>query len=252
MGNNKTYNPMNKEFQEEAKRLGLTGNQLVQKYKKEGKHLHKGKKKIKTCCNCGSHNTYIGSYEYWYRHNCKKMICTGYLCNDCFNKYDPKSQRNILKTVANYRTDNQNLNSSQTKGDNFEELTAIWKGVKILSKENDNYNGPLDHSFDSEGKRLQTKGRSYDPKRGRWLFGSLVRELNKEFDYEILYCTDEHGTHVERIYIFPKEEIIERKNIGIYKDPKRGLNSIIPWYDQYRIKDCNIINKVNDIWNTIK
>ena len=31
------YNPMSKEFQEEAKRLGLTGNQLIQKYIKEGK-----------------------------------------------------------------------------------------------------------------------------------------------------------------------------------------------------------------------
>lgn len=31
------YNPMSKEFQEEAKRLGLTGNQLIQKYIIEGK-----------------------------------------------------------------------------------------------------------------------------------------------------------------------------------------------------------------------
>lgn len=31
------YNPMSKEFQDEAKRLGLTGNQLIQKYVREGK-----------------------------------------------------------------------------------------------------------------------------------------------------------------------------------------------------------------------
>lgn len=31
------YNPMSKEFQEEAKRLGLTGNQLIQKYIREEK-----------------------------------------------------------------------------------------------------------------------------------------------------------------------------------------------------------------------
>lgn len=31
------YNPMSKEFQEEAKRLGLTGNQLIQKYVREEK-----------------------------------------------------------------------------------------------------------------------------------------------------------------------------------------------------------------------
>jgi hypothetical protein len=33
-------NPMSKEFQDEAKRLGLTGNQLIQKYIKEGKLPH--------------------------------------------------------------------------------------------------------------------------------------------------------------------------------------------------------------------
>lgn len=31
------FNPMSKEFQDEAKRLGLTGNQLIQKYVHEGK-----------------------------------------------------------------------------------------------------------------------------------------------------------------------------------------------------------------------
>ena len=33
----KRYNPMSKEFQDEAKRLGLTGNQLIKKYIEEGK-----------------------------------------------------------------------------------------------------------------------------------------------------------------------------------------------------------------------
>lgn len=37
-----TYNPMSKEFQDECKRLGLTGYQLTIKYKKEGKFLEKG------------------------------------------------------------------------------------------------------------------------------------------------------------------------------------------------------------------
>ena len=35
----KHYNPMSKEFQDECKRLGLTGNQLMTKYKREGKTL---------------------------------------------------------------------------------------------------------------------------------------------------------------------------------------------------------------------
>jgi hypothetical protein len=37
-----TYNPMSKEFQGECKRLGLTGRQLIIKYKTEGKSFNKG------------------------------------------------------------------------------------------------------------------------------------------------------------------------------------------------------------------
>ena len=35
------YNPMSKEFQDECKKLGLTGNQAAKK-KREGKSLEKG------------------------------------------------------------------------------------------------------------------------------------------------------------------------------------------------------------------
>jgi hypothetical protein len=35
------YNPMSKEFQDECKKLGLTGNQLTAKYKREGKSIEK-------------------------------------------------------------------------------------------------------------------------------------------------------------------------------------------------------------------
>lgn len=41
----KKYNPMSEEFQEEAKRLGLTGNQLTAKYKREGKPIENGEYK---------------------------------------------------------------------------------------------------------------------------------------------------------------------------------------------------------------
>ena len=43
MGNE--YNPMSKEFQDECEKLGLTGRQLIAKYKKEGKFLEKNTRK---------------------------------------------------------------------------------------------------------------------------------------------------------------------------------------------------------------
>lgn len=45
-----TYNPMSKEFQDECKRLGITGCQLTKKYRKEKRILEKGTYKV----NCVS------------------------------------------------------------------------------------------------------------------------------------------------------------------------------------------------------
>ena len=39
------YNPMSEEFQDECKKLGMTGRQLTAKYQKEGKYLEKGHRK---------------------------------------------------------------------------------------------------------------------------------------------------------------------------------------------------------------
>ena len=71
-----------------------------------------------------------------------------------------------------------------------------------------------------------------------------------KFDNLILYCAD--GKIIERIYIFPIEEILERSGISVTKNPTdRWGNPITPWYEQYRIKDEKIVNKVNEIWQKI-
>jgi len=174
-----------------------------------------------------------------------------WLCPKCKADYYnnlPDSSNNIKKSLRYHRTENLDKNSGHAKGDDFEELTHRWKGVKILGKENDCYNGPLDHSIDSEGKRPQTKGRWYDSRNRYWHFGSIEREWEKEFDYEICYCASRDGKIIERIYIIPKKEIKDkRKSISIYKNPSRCE----PWYEQYRITDEETIKKVNDIWKKI-
>ncbi len=111
---------------------------------------------------------------------------------------------------------------------------------------------PIDHSPDPELGIIQTKGRLYDLRRGAWRFGYFEREWDKTFDHEICYCTNEDGTLIERIYIFPKEEIIKGKSIDIIKNPTDAWgNSITPWYEEYRIKDGEVIKKVNEIWKKI-
>jgi hypothetical protein len=55
---NKTYNPMSKEFQEESKKLGLTGRQLIVKYQIDGKPVEKNVRKL--------HGRYTDKQLLWY------------------------------------------------------------------------------------------------------------------------------------------------------------------------------------------
>lgn len=266
----KLYNPMNKEFQEEAKTLGLTGYQLIRKYQIEGKFIEKCKYRYGTgiyndtnSCSRIKENGEICGEKFdkvkALRERDKDGNETGrWICNKCYMKdYDKK--RDIKKEyreryLSDRRTGNQNPNSTQAIGDLFERLTEIKKNVVNLNKKLDCYNTPIDHSADSEGRIPQTQGRLYNSKYGCWLgFGPLEREWNKKFDYMIYYCASEDGKIIERIYEIPKFETTGRTCISIYKNPMntRGTGPIIPWYEKYRVKDEEEIKKINDIWKKI-
>ncbi len=174
-----------------------------------------------------------------------------WLCNNCRNKdiqkYDPNSGNNIIKSLAGHRTGNLNPNSSTAIGNVFEELTCRWKGVKNLNKENDNYKNPIDHSPDEAGKIYQTKGKLYDPINKYWHI-NIINEHNAiingfEFTHLIIYCANKDGNIIERLYIFPIEEAIKRTGIKIYKNPSKGF-----WYEKYRIKDKDILKKINEFY----
>jgi len=201
----------------------------------------------------------------------KKGNWTGkWICHDCYNKDYQKnnsnSQNNIRKSLTDRRTGNLDPNSSQAKGDFFEDLTSLWLGVKRLSVEYDKYSMlPLDHSTipdntfvnisgilcDLSGKIPQTKGRLFDMIYGYWN-QNVTSEHGKLYDYLIFYCVSNDGKHIERVYIIPKEDVTKRTCIGIVKIPKgRWGNVIIPWYKKYRITDEEAIKKVNDIWKEI-
>lgn len=188
-----------------------------------------------------------------------------WLCNGCYNKdYDnnvrknnPNSHNNIVKSLANRRIGNLDPNSEHAKGDLFQELTCRWRStvstihVEDLNKKLDNYTTPIDHSRDSELGIIQTKGCLYSSEYRRWSqsFKSECDQIAKDFEFDILvlYCANKYGSVIERIYKIPVEEVIKRLGITIYSDILRGPH----WYEQYRIKDEEIIKKVNEIWKKI-
>lgn len=186
-----------------------------------------------------------------------RYICCKHRKRD-FDKYDKNSWGNFLRSFADCRTGNQDPNSNRAKGDLFQELTCRWRSigsivpVEDLNKKLDCYNTPIDHSRDSELGTIQTKGCLYSSEYGKWSqdFKNEHNQIDKgfKFDVLILYCASEGGKYIERLYIFPLENILERTSISIVKNPKdRWGNYITSWYDRYRITEKASIKKVNEI-----
>ncbi len=244
-----------------------TGKWLCEKCRNNYRYYGTYEKPIKkynltnACDRCGiSFDKASGHPMREYDKNGKKT--EKWICSRCRAKdYNdmPYSHSNIIKQMRSCRTGNQNPNSSNAKGDLFEELTCKWRStvstvpVENLNEKLDNYTTPIDHTRDSELGIIQTKGKFYDSEYRMWLFCGLEREWDKKFDVIICYCASEDGKTIDRIYIIPKKETDRVKTINIVNSPmnSRGTSPIVPWYEKYRIKNEEAIDKINDMWKEI-
>lgn len=203
------------------------------------KHIQNHPKKEKTnrqynltntCSLCG--NKLIKGYTY--KIFKEDDSWTGkWMCKTCYNRdYNarPYSTNNIIKSIRNIRTGNLDPNSNTAKGQIFEQVTCMTRGIRSLNIENDNYTNPFDHSKDFEYGILQTKGAVYNSNWDAWQ-AHFLNEHNKEFDNLIFYCTDEYMENIVRVYIFPREEIIKRSSAAIYSRIEYG------WYVKYRVDE---------------
>lgn len=158
-----------------------------------------------------------------------------WLCRSCWQKNDYNkrmdSHVNIIKSLSDRRTNNLDPESPQAKGDISEAVTCATRGVKNLNIENDNFNSPIDHSRDTEYGIIQSKGAIYNTLNRDWRI-DVENEREKEFDNLIAYCMSKDMKNVERVYIFPKKEVIKRSSIHVYKTPSRST-----WYEKYRVDE---------------
>jgi hypothetical protein len=262
------YNPMSKEFQDECRRLGITGRQLTEKYRKEGKSIKKDDIYVKnekkynetnTCDRCREYGkeTKISSGKS-FREKDKNGNWTGrWLCNSCRmkdNNDKPDSYKNIMKPVRNVRTGNQNQFSHITFGNNCIELACILYGWEDLNKKYDNYRTPIDCYDPKTGLYHQVQGRHYNSERGYWgVFGNFEREWDKKFATMICFCISNDRKTVERIYKFSENIVKDKSGITIVKNPMntRGTKSIISWYEDCRVTDKDELNRSNEIWRRI-
>jgi len=174
-----------------------------------------------TCDRCGNK---LYAKNACREYNEKRDWTGKWLCTNCY-KYE------YAKNRADFRNNNLDPNSTVGKGYTFEQITCIARYLKNLNIESGNFHSPIDHSVDAELGIIQSKGAIYDYINDQWSF-NVLNEQHKKFDHLICHCMDENMQNVERVYIFPKKEIMKRASIGIIKNPSRGT-----WYEKYRVDE---------------
>lgn len=199
-----------------------------------------------TCDRCGNRLISCDTY----REHDKEGKWTGkWLCRSCWNTTDydkrPDSIANIIKSLRDHRMGNLDPNSTSGKGYILEVITCKARGIKNLNCENYNFHTPIDHSTDPEYGILQSKGATYSPIYRTWHL-DWSNEHSKDFDNLIFYCMSKYMKSVERIYIFPYEEVIMRSGISITKN--FSCQTHMSWYEKYEVDE----KQYNDTYRNLK
>lgn len=168
-------------------------------------------------------------------------------------RYDPNSHHNIIKSLGDRRTGNQDPNSSNAKGDRGEDLLCAWKGYTNLNKKNDNYSKGtrIDCLDEKTGEYYQTKIAYYNSRNNLWGFDfrKLQESIIQGFRFKsiFLFCISEDGQIVNRIYEIPEKEIYDVET----RKGKASIsvrNNAKGWYELYRIINDEELNKINKMW----
>lgn len=221
----------------------LKGLQKELRTPQDTKKRHK-----KYCDRCKEYgkDTKLSSGKAWREYDKGGNFTGRWVCGNCYQKYDPSSSTNLIRSVANVRTGNDNPSHSNAKGKKSQKLACRLYGWVDLNEENDNYRTPIDCYDPKTGLYHQVQGRYYNSERGYWSFDGFEDEWEKIFEDMVCFCISKNGKIVERIYIFPQKEIEIVKGIAIVKNPTKG-----GWYKTYRITDEEELKKANEIWKTI-
>lgn len=166
-----------------------------------------------------------------------------------YQRYDPNSNSNMIKSMRPCRIGKQDPNSNQIKGKKSQKLASRSYGWEDLNEKYDNNRTPIDCYDPKMGLYHQVQGRHYNSIDEKWAFTEFEREREKIFEDMICFCFSKDGKIVERIYKFPLKEIMERTSAVIYKNPTDWVGDPkIAWYEKYRVKNEDELKKANEIW----
>lgn len=186
------------------------------------------------CCICKSNETYIDPHgkRQWHSCICGKESCTKFLCEDCFHKYDERSQHYIVRGLAKSRLGQLTLYDSHGKGIIGAQTVANTLGIDDFSITIDNFCYYVDLSNNNPlYGYVEVKTMSLNVLHKQWGSGKIK---HKNFDTLFLVCVDQYEPwrNILEIYAIPKKVVGNRKTITIRKDLSKTA-----WYLRYRIDE---------------
>ncbi len=253
------YNPMSKEFQDDARRLGLTGYQLAQKYIKEGKlpdltenDRNRRKKFLKE-------RGFKNEIDY-----------LEYLAKNKGFKNRKEQRRKIYEDdIGNNRNKNKewhytNKGSSPMSEDaNCPSFTGVFLGENIIGKtilieifgniEKEMIYGKSGYDYIvRRGYKVEVKTGKLLPN-NRWSFNL---KLNNIADYFLIIALNNTRTEIIHVWSIKKDDIIKKrigdyyKELKIWKLDHLGIGNNterLLEFEEYEITDKLICKKeIND------
>ena len=207
---------------------------LPKGYDIEYKKYKQKKYENMVCCLCCGKDTYIYlGVPRWVRFIDENGYWDGksYMCRYCEGKKKQErldSQNNIIESISNWRTGELSIFSNSGKGIIGEMIIAKVRKLEIIAIKMDELRNKIDIEGDPELGIIQVKARTL--KNGKWNVGTYISE--EIFDYVVLVCMDEYWRNVERIYIIPRQELINRTGFAVVKNPSRPT-----WYSGYKVDE---------------
>lgn len=199
------------------------------------------------CCMCGSDNTYSKGLDFegkdmpiWRTCLCDKESCTGHICVDCYQLYDPKSSHNKRKSETKSRTGHVNIEDESGKGLIGEAVIAKVRGLEIVAIKLDNFRSKFDLTVDVKYGHIQSKLKL--PYYGDWYI-SFGMEHN--FHTLLVLCIDKYMKNIERIYVIPEEELYGIKTLRILE------NNNSKW-EKFRIDEKSYNNAFHSLMSYLK
>ncbi len=112
-----------------------------------------------------------------------KYVCIEHYKKEYYQnilKNDPNSQANIMKSLRNYRTGNQDPKHESTKGEQDVDMICELYGYKNLNRKYNNLATPLDCLDEETGLYYQVQGRRYSSIYKCWTFTNFENTKNIE------------------------------------------------------------------------